>query len=328
MKTYLLIIIGAIFLIPFSGCKKKSFDPSGKSREDFIGTWQGSISTFKNNKSWTENGSVVIYDDVANKTLSGIIFMKETRVFHEFQFVDGTLYFKVINNDPTNPICQTWNLGGYAVFSAEGKLDIRITGNECGQIGSEFVNWVGAMVQTQVSADSVKYYNFAKSGNSWSYKITLRSEDTCVVQRQVNQVSASYLFSGATSQTCGWAGQTWTFKWNVTPAGFSIVNDSTISYKPITFPIDAKPGVVYNSYIKNDTITVTLTDVEQLITTPAGNFTCVRFMYTEPVYSGILKMRKIAYLWLNNRYGIIKQEVLNPADVTEIQVQELLTKNF
>ena len=44
-------ILGAAILTGFlAGCSKDSFDPASKSRQDFEGTWTGSISTFKNSK--------------------------------------------------------------------------------------------------------------------------------------------------------------------------------------------------------------------------------------------------------------------------------------
>ncbi|MCX6305837.1 MAG: hypothetical protein NT040_12810 [Bacteroidetes bacterium] len=328
MKSYFLIFISAMLLIQFSGCKKKSFDPTSKTQDNFIGTWKGSISTFKDNKLLKEYGTVVIYPNSATGFLQGIIFMKETNVFNEFQFVDGTMYFNVENTDPASPFCQNWSLGGYAVFTADGILDIRITGNECGQVGSEFINWVGTLEQTGAIADSVKYYDFAKSGNLWNYKVTLKNGDTCQLSKQIIQAGTNYLYSGTLNQNCGWTGQTLTFKWNVSPALFSVISDSTLSYKPFTLPINAKPGVVYSSYISSDTTTVTLLDTNLVINTPAGNFNCVRFRYTEPVNTGILKVTKTSYFWLNNRYGIVKQEVANPTDSTDVQNMVLISKGF
>jgi hypothetical protein len=148
------------------------------------------------------------------------------------------------------------------------------------------------------------------------------------VQKQVSQASANYLFSGATSQTCGWAGQTKTFSWKVSPAVFSFVNDSTLGFKSFTFPIHARPGVVYSTIVNHDTTTVTLLDTNLVMTTPAGSFNCMYFKYTEPVNSGILKVNRTAYLWLNNRFGVIRQEVVNPVDSTDVQLQVLLSKNF
>ena len=328
MKSYLLILISVIFIIPFSGCKKKSFDPTGKSREDFIGTWKGTITTFKNNQLLKEDGVVMIYPDAGNTTLSGTLFMKETSVFHEFQFVDGTLYFKIVNNNPNSPFCQNWSLGGYAVFPEDGKIDIHISGNECGEVGNEYVNWVGTMMPAQVSPDSLRYYNFATTGNLWNYKVTLKNGDTCHALKQAGQVSAGFLVTGLTTQSCGWSGQNMAFKWEVSPTRFIIMNDTTLSYKSFTFPINAMPGVTYSTYSNNDTMTVTLLDSNLFITTPAGDFNCGRFRYTEPVYAGSSKVTKTAYLWLNTKYGVIRQEVQNPVDSNDVQVQVLSSKNF
>lgn len=328
MKSYLLIIILAILIIPFAGCKKKSFDPTSKSQDDFIGTWKGSISTFKNNKLMKESGTVIIYPEATGAMLTGILFMSETSVFHEFQFVDGTLYFNLENNDPANPFCQNWSMGGYIVFTAEGEIDISISGNECGAVGNEFVNWEGSLRTTTISDDSVQYFNFAKQGNSWNYAATLKNSSSCQLSKQLNLPGINYAFTGATSQSCFGNGQNMTFKWYVSPAIFTIQMDSTISLKPLTFPINAKKGVVYSTYLNNDTVTVTLLDTNLTLTTPAGNFSCMKFRYTEPVYSGDLKIKRTAYLWINNKSGIIQQEVANPVDSTDVQLQVLSSKGF
>ncbi len=328
MKKYLLILICATVLIPFAGCKKDSFDPTGKSQNDFIGTWNGSISTFKNNKLVIEYCTVEIYPDAGGTYLSGIIFMQETNVFHEFQFIDGTLYFNVVNNDPSNPFCQAWSLGGYAVFKAESEIELNISGNECGDLGDEFISWSGALKSSQLSSDSLKYYNFAKNGNKWTYSVTLLNGTTCQVEKQINLVPSDYLFSGLIAQTCGWAGQNASFSWNVTPDAFSVITDSTLSNKPFTLPINAKPGVIYRTYVNNDTTTVTLVDTSQILSTPAGIFPCWKFKYTEPVYFGSNKVTRTAYLWLNSAYGIIRQEVSNPVNSTDVITQVISSKNF
>ena len=328
MKQYFLILISAALLFPFMGCKKKSFDPTVKSRTDFIGTWRGNISTFKNNELIKEFGTVVIYPDAGSSLVSGIIFLEETYVLHEFQFVQGTLYFKVENNDPENALCQNWSLGGFMVYTAENEVEIHITGNECGAFGNEFVNWIGNVFPTQVPADSVKYFDFAKNGNSWTYLTYLKNGDSCQLQKQVNAMPSTYQYTGATSQSCGWPGQNIIFKWNVTPADFTSVIDSTISDKPLKLSINAKLGVAYSTYINNDTTTVTLLDTNFVTSTAAGTFNCLKYKFTEPVYSGVLNTTRTSYIWLNNRYGIIKIEVVNPTDTTDVQSQILTSKNF
>ncbi|MEI7660941.1 MAG: hypothetical protein WCK34_02025 [Bacteroidota bacterium] len=328
MTKYFIIILCVVIMAPFAGCKKKQgFDPMAKGRNDFIGTWTGSISTFKNNKLLKESGNVMIYLE-SESSLTGILFMNETIVFHEFQILNGTLYFKIPCNDPLNPTCQNWSLGGYAVFTEEGKIDIRISGNQCGPFGSEYIDWNGSLVKTVISADSIPYNSFAKTGNSWTYKTTLKNGDTCQVQKQINSGSSNFVFQGVSTQTCGWNGSSIKLKWVVSPASFSILTDSTFCLSSFDFPINAKPGVVYSSILHNDTNTVSLLDTNLLVKTDAGNFYCNRFRYTEPVISGDGRIIKRTLLWLNNRYGVIRQEVENPVDSTDVQVQVLSAKNF
>ena len=328
MNKYFLIVAIAVIIIPFSGCKKKQgFDPTTKSQTEFIGTWKGTISTFKNNKLIKESGDVVIYRD-SEDYLSGIIFMNGTLVFHEFQFLNGTLYFRIPCNDPSNPNCQTWNLGGFAIFSEEGKIDLHISGNECGAFGSEYVDWSGTLAKILVAPDSVRYYCFAKAGNSWTYNITLKNGDTCHVQKQISENPSNYLFQGVSTPTCGWSGANITLKWYVSPSEFSIVSDSTISLNGFTFPIAAKLNVVYSYILHSDTTTITLMDTNLVVTTPAGIFNCSRFRYTEHAMAGDSIFTKTAWLWLNNRYGVIKQEVENPASPADIKIQTLFSKNF
>ncbi len=328
LKNYLLILISVICIIPFSGCTKKSFDPTTKSREDFIGTWQGSVSTFKNNKFVKEYGTIVMYPDETGNALSGIFFLKANSIFHEFQFVNGTLYFKVVNSDPANLLCQNWNLGGYAIFTSENTIEVNISGNECGQVGEEYIEWSGSVLKTVVASDSVEYYNFGKNGNTWTYQVTLWDGSSCQVERKIDQVSSGYLFSGPVSQTCNWTGQNLTFKWEVAPDNFSNVNDTLLSNRPFSLPINAKPGVVYSTYVKHDTITLTLLDTNLLISTPAGSFKCAVFRYSEPVYPNKFKVNRISYFWINNLAGIVRHRVENPVYVTDVSVEELISKNF
>ncbi len=327
MKSHLLIAIGLLALVPFAGCKKKSFDPASKSLQDFVGTWEGTITTFKENKLMQESGAVVIFPDAGGATLSGVFLMKENRIFHEFQFVQGTLYFNVENNDPDNAFCQNWSLGGFAVFSEEGKIDIRITGNECGDIGGEFVNWTGTLVNRQIPADSVKYFNFGGSGHSWAYDLVLNNGSTCTMSKVVN-TTGTYSYLGTIAHTCSWANPPLILKWNVTPAVFSILLDSTLCDKPLSIPVSAKPGVTYRTLLSPDTLTLSMVDTLQTLTTPAGTFVCSKYLFTEPVYRDSVKHTRATFLWLDNRFGIVRMEVTNPVGPEDIGFMELSDINF
>lgn len=326
------IIFFTIFIFLFAGCKKKTdFDPTTKTQNDFIGSWRGVLTAFKDNQNLKQTGLIVIYPDAGSKSLSGIIFGTETSVFRVFQYNSGTIYFKVENNDPNNPKCQNWSLSGYANFIDDKTIDIRISGNECGNVGSEYISWAGNLGSVQIPADSIRYFNFAKTGNSWSYGANLVSGDTCQVQRTISLTPSDYYFTGNANQTFGWGGLTWTLKWTVTPDRFTMMLDSTLSQHTITFPLNAKTGVSYKSVILEDTTYVTLENQNDPINTPAGNFSCYRFKYLEraKLSNGSLTW-KGSTIWINNRFGIIKQ-VLDPGsyqDTTMVATQSLLSKSF
>ena len=329
MRTLIRILTIPILLAALAGCSKDSFDPASKTRSDFMGTWKGTISTFKDNKLMKESGSVYIYPVKGGSAAAGILFMSETQVLEEFQFVDGTLYFKVKNNDPESPFCQKWSLGGYAVFTSEKEIELHITGNECGQVGNEYVNWVGTLGTATVPADSVLYFNFAAASRSWTYHSTLLDGDTCRVVKQISASPAEFSFTGATTDTCGWSGTGYNLKWTVTPAAFTIQLDSNLCEKQVNLAIDAKMGVIYRSILSGtDTVTVKLADTSTFVTTPAGTFQCDLYQYTEPVTVGSTRYTRYSRIWLNNLHGIIRHEVQNQASTTGVTMQVLTGKNF
>lgn len=329
MKNNLLILLCAFCLIVSGGCKKKTgFDPSTKTQNDFVGSWRGVITAFKNNQYLKQNGLVVIYPDAGGNTLSGILFAKETSVFRVFQYTSGTIYFKVECNDPKNPKCQNWSLSGYAVFLDETTLDLRISGNECGDYGNEYISWSGSMASVQVPADSVRYFSFAKTGNNWTYETLMNNGSVCQLQRLIGAMPSDYYFTGTVNQTCAWGGLLKALRWSVTPDRYTINHDSTLTLHPVTFAIDAKPGVVYTSILNLDTTTVTLLDTNTLVNTVAGDFLCDRYRYTEPVVTDAGKIYRSSLFWISKKFGVIKQEVDNPVDTIDIRSQVLTAKNF
>jgi hypothetical protein len=328
MKNQLILLFSALILLG-TGCKKKSFDPTAMSQQDFIGTWTGQLTTFKNNKLTKEHGNILIFPEEGGTLLGGIIYLSETRAFREFQFQNGTLYFRVFNTDPTSPTCQNWNLSGYASFLDETTLDIRISGNECGSIGSEYVDWSGSMNRSSAVKDSLPCFTFAKTSNNWTYEVYKDNGDSCQVQKLLAQKTGDYQFTGESTHSCGWANQNIPVKWNVSPAEFFIKEDATISSLPITIPIYAKQGVVYPSYFNSDTVTLTLLYSNQTVNTAIGNFNCNQYRFTETITDTTgQRLNRMTYLWVEYHYGIIKHLVIDPVYKTDIKLQLLKAKNF
>jgi hypothetical protein len=139
---------------------------------------------------------------------------------------------------------------------------------------------------------------------------------------------SDYFFQGVSSKACPWGSNNQSLSWTVSPEMYTINHDSTFSLNYVYFPIYAKLGVSYKYIVNSDTSTVTLQDTSQWLTTPAGTFSCSKFRHTEIFHSGLIKHTKTSYIWLNNRFGIIKQEVENPADSISVKLQTLSAKNF
>jgi len=328
MKNHLIILIFSALIIFTASCKKKSFDPMTKGQGDFIGTWTGTLTAFKNNKLIKETGNFLIFPEEGGNLLGGIIYLSETRVFRQFQFQNGTLYFRVVNTDPSNPVCQNWNLSGYASFSDESTMEIRISGNECGIAGSEYVDWSGTLVQSSVKKDSLSCFTFAKAGNNWTYEVAKQNGDSCHIQKLVAIKTGDYNFTGESTHTCGWTNQNIPLKWILTPAEFVIGDDATIIDHPITIPVYAKQGVVYKTILNQDTVTLTLLYSNVIVNTSAGTFACNQYKYTEPVISDSIQTTRTAFLWLDYHSGIIQHLVVNPLNDQDIKSQILTAKTL
>jgi hypothetical protein len=271
----------------------------------------------------------MIFPEEGGATLGGIIYLSETRVFKEFQFEHGTLYFRVLNTDPTNPSCQNWNLSGYVSFLDENTLDMRISGNECGFVGSEYVDWGGSLTKKPSGQDSLYYFSFGKSGNQWVYKVIKKNTDSCQLTKLLAVKSGNYIFTGETTHGCNWPSQNIPLNWSISPAAFTVENDVTLSAHPVTIPVYAKKGAIYPTVINSDTVTVTLLNTNQLITNAAGSFYCSQFQFTEPVLDTTgQRYQRITQIWLHQRQGIILQQVLNPARNTDPESMMLVSKNF
>ena len=328
MKRTIFPTLILVVILIITGCKKDSFDPSSVGLSDFSGTWSGTLTTFKNNKLMKEQGLFLIYPAEGGASMEAIIYARDTRVFRQFQFQGGTLYFKVVNPDPANPTCQNWNLGGYVSFADEKTLSIRISGNECGLIGSEFVDWSGSLVKSSATMDSLPCFTFAKTGNNWSYVVTKATGDTCELQKLIGSKSGSYYFGGESTHSCGWPMQNIPLKWTVSPSEFTIREDLSLTRHEIYIPVYAKYGVTYRSYPYPDTVTLTLTDTNLYITTVAGNFFCNKYRYTESSVINNVRNTRISDIWLDHHNGIIRQEVTSPNDTSDIIRQVLKTKSF
>jgi len=326
-----LLIFAVIFssLICFSGCKKcDCFDSSKFGPNDFTGTWKGSISAFRDNKTVIKSGEIIIYSSGNGSNLEGILNMEGVYRLAGTQFNNGFWYFDVICSDTLNPECNNWSLAGFAVFSGEFHIDINMAGNECGKSGKQFVSWEGGMDKYSDVPDSAVYYNFGKQGNTWRYLINKKNTDTCILEQKITEVPSAGLFNGTVTNYCGWQWKYKVFNWYVDPVMYSIHDESGSGQVSAAFPIDVTAGRTYSYIHGSDTTQVTLISRDEQVTVPAGKFNCAKFQITEPADTMRTVARTTYFLWLSNQYGIIKKEVPDPIDPNSISTQLLLSKNF
>jgi len=329
MKRLLFSSFFLALLVAFAGCKKcNCFDSSLFGRTDFTGTWKGTITAFKNNQRIVKSGELVLYPVNNGASLGGIMIFEETSRLVEVQLNNGQWYFTVICSDTLNPQCSNWSLTGFAAFSDEQQIEINIAGNECGPSGKQFVSYEGTLSKYNDVPDPSAYFSFAKAGNIWGYKTTLNSTDTCSLNYQMGNLNPSGIFEGNVTNNCGWPWQYKSFYWYVDPAMFSVMADATSGSVIARFPIDMPTGTTYTYYYAGDTTNITLEARDVNVTLPLGNFNCIKFRQesTSPwVKGGGLKT---SYIWINNQFGIVKQEFTNPVDSTDMVMQVLSSKNF
>jgi hypothetical protein len=327
MKRLFLLLITALMIILCGGCKKcDCFDSSKYVQGDFIGTWKGTISTFKDNKQVKKTGEVIIYQ--AANGLEGIINMEGVYRITGLQFNNGFWYFDVVCSDTLNPECYNWSLSGFAVFSEAEHIDFHIAGNECGTLGKQYVNWEGTLAMYSDLPDPALYYSFGKQGNTWNYLINKKSTDTCMLQQKITEAPSDRLFNGSVSNSCGWPWQHKLFYWYLDPVMYTMYDESGNGAVAASFPIDVTPGQVYSYIHGNDTTQVTLVARYQEVTVPAGKYICTKYRIVEPADSVKSGTKTDYFLWINNQFGIIKKEVTTPSGPNDILTQILLNKSF
>jgi hypothetical protein len=318
IPSLLIVLMGTT-----SSCSKnEDFDPSTVTLDQLKGTWRGEITAFKNNTLIEKNGDVALFYNQAGDLLDGIFDLGETHYMEGFLFSQGTLYFKLILSDSTNPQCSNWNLSGHLFLQDEHSMVIRIAGNECGPLGKQYATYEGILIMINPDMDPSTYYSFGKTGATWVYETSLFNGTVCEVQQVIGSEPAASVFQVNETNNCGWPSPTKSFNWQVTPFSFSIMSGTSTSEISYTFWLDAVEDKKYTFYSNNDTTYLTLTKTDVTVTTPAGTYSCGQYQFESRVYSADTVITK-GTLFLNKQYGFIKMTYTQPADSTNIEEQVL-----
>ncbi len=321
-----LVFLGILFL--FTGCKKtETFKSEDATYADFSGTWRGVITTFKDNERRQQNGTLMIYSTDKGQTLSAILSMDNINMGMQTLFNNGIYYFKLTANDTIDPYCLNWNLAGFAKLSAHNEMELNLAGNECGEPGDEFVKWEGNMIRVSEGIDESACYSFAKAGNKWEYRNYLSSGDTVTSILEITTEVSQGVFQGNTSVQTGNQVQNNTFTWSVSPGRFNVDSDGSGQTFNGLFRLDAPLAKPYTCINGNDTLSMTLMAINQEVDLSCGIFRAVKFRQ-EVISANPAAEKRITVIWLVNRIGIIRTQVLAEDGTTVLEVKELVNKNF
>jgi hypothetical protein len=242
-------------------------------------------------------------------------------------FKNGIYYFKLTANDTVNPLCLNWNLAGFAKLSAHNEMELNLAGNECGEPGDEFVKWEGNMIRVSELIDESACYSFAKTGNKWEYRECLATGDTVNTRLEIMNEVSQGVYQGNTSVRAGSQVQNNSFTWSVTPGKFNIDNDGSGDTFNGLFRLDAPLARPYTCISGNDTLKMTLMATNQEVDLACGIFRAVKFK--QEVISTLPGAdTRITLIWLVNRIGIIRTQVLESDGSTVVSLKELVSKNF
>ncbi len=321
-----ILLLTGLFILVLSGCKKETpYYPSRATLDDFAGTWAGSLTTFKNNQLITKEGTILFYFPAGSGLLNGVLTLDKIYALTEIQIRNGIYYFQVLNSDTLNVYCQNWNLSGWAELASADKMHVIISGKECGEVGSEWVNYEGDFTLETNPANS-GLFGFGAAGNEWIYQVYTAGADSCQITHRIDSVAGS-VYSGTTSSDCNFAWNAIPFRWDITPMHFQVMNSNTGKTVQYAFHIDQVLNQPYYYYYGNDTNIVTYIGSDSVYV-EAGGFYCAKYSLEQRRHSGTSSSIDKGVFYISYPYGIIRYQSTLINDTTDIVDQSLISKNF
>ncbi|MFH1295727.1 MAG: hypothetical protein ABIJ04_00430 [Bacteroidota bacterium] len=321
-------LLVVVLIIPEQACNKEAtFDSAAVTLNQLKGTWRGRITTFKSNTAIEKTGDVSFFNNTAGDLLNGIFELGQINFLEGFMFQHGTLYFKLILSDSTNPQCANWNLGGYVYLQEDNLMVVRMAGNECGPLGKQFVTYEGYLILVNPIMDPSTYFSFAQTGRTWSYETQLYNGTTCEVQQNIGSQPSPNLFTVTETNNCGWPIVQRQFNWQVEPFRFSVMAGTSATDILYSFHLDAVINKKYRFINGDDTSYVTLINPDVPVNVTAGSYTCGKYSIELRRHSSTNVITK-GTIYLSKQHGFIKMEYTEPSDSTNIQSQVLTTILF
>jgi hypothetical protein len=325
-------------LLFFAGCKKDDgFKSENATFDDYTGTWRGTITTFKDNERRTQDGSLMIYRTGQGDHLAAILNMSYENMNHvlinhinlgvETKFNNGIWYFLLVPDDTVDVACQNWSLAGFTSLTAHGHMEINLAGNECGEIGDQFVAWSGSMIRISEELDGSACYSFGKKGNKWNYRDVLMNGDTVSCEMQITNDVTNFQCSGVSSTQSGSQVITSNFTWTADPSRYITADDAAGNRITGVFRQDALAGMPYLWTNGTDSLRMTLLKKQDTVYLSCGMFMACKFKVEAFAHSAGLES-KTSMVWVLNQKGILRIESAQGKESTDIRERVLVSTNF
>ncbi|MFC2101714.1 hypothetical protein ACFLS7_01850 [Bacteroidota bacterium] len=321
--SYLFVMIVLSVVITTVGCKKKT-DDNTSTKDQYVGTWQGTINFVSIDESYTEQATITI-------RLSGENILGYLIIHDEFNvdrlrliiFENGVYSFAIVCSDPGHEDCEKWDVKGTLTLSETNVLQLNVSGMFCGQNGGKQGTLTGDLSKTSSTPDDSNFFTFAQVGREWHYRVTGYDGGECLMKFHLNEDLGNGIFTGImTNDACGWEQRQ--YCWYVSPAQWCDMENVYLDSRIVNIQADAKVGDVYYSALPNDTITMTVLSLNDPVIIDGKTYSCMKIKRQGVLYGKHFD----GYIWVTFETGLIKYEQILPNQTGDVHLEELIWKNF
>lgn len=157
--------------------------------------------------------------------------------------------------------------------------------------------------------DTTTYFTFGQIGNQWTLRIydnPVTCEYTCEITGDHGDGVFDILYKEG---NCDWNPETRPGYFYLTPVEWREMFDENSEHGITLLRRDALVGTTYQYVDTHDTIIVTVIDLNDKVSVPAGEFNCVKVRKEGRIHSSY-EYTYEAYYWINYKYGLIKIETI------------------
>ncbi|NQV03576.1 MAG: hypothetical protein HQ542_13080 [Bacteroidia bacterium] len=322
-NSYLLVMIILSVVMTSIGCKKKN-DDNSTSKEQYAGTWQGTI-TFTGGQTWTELATLTIR--LSGENLLGYFSVQgdpEITRLRLITFANGVYSFSLVCSTPDDEDCQNWNVTGTLILVTTNNISINMSGTFCGSQGGEQGTLTGDLAKISSTPEDANYITFGQVGREWRYRVTGFDGTQCLLEYYLSGDLGNGVFSGIATSDCGWQWDQIQYWWYVSPNMWCDMSSASLDTRILNILADTKVGDIYQTILGEDTVTVTVLSLNDPVIIDGKTYNCIKVRKEGFQFDHYFE----GYAWMTFGIGLIKYEAIEPNQPYDVHLEELIWKNF